>query len=159
MLEARPAGTFSRDYVVTAPDGHVVATIDPAWFRERAEVVMDGSTYACRSRGIFRPEFTLAVADRTIAIVRRRGAFSRRLEVEVAWRRFELRPRSIWSRAFELVGDDGKPCGAIARRGFFRRDAVIDLPEELPSAVQVFLFWVVLVIWRRAAAAAASGGS
>jgi hypothetical protein len=32
-----------------------------------------------------------------------------------------------------------------------RRKAIIELPESLSLPVQVFFFWLVLVLWRRAA--------
>ena len=35
---------------------------------------------------------------------------------------------------------------------------VIDLPPDIPLPAQLFLFWLVLVLWRRAAAAEAAGG-
>ena len=36
-------------------------------------------------------------------------------------------------------------------RGLFSRKLTIDLPDELSLAVQVFMTWLVIILWRRAA--------
>jgi hypothetical protein len=47
--------------------------------------------------------------------------------------------------------------GRIEPKGALTRRTTIDLPEELPLPMQAFCFWLVLVLWNRAAAAASSG--
>ena len=63
----------------------------------------------------------------------------------------------MWRREFGLF-EGGVPVGRIAPAGWFGRRAVIDLPADIPLPAQLFLLWLVLVLWRRAAAADAAGG-
>jgi hypothetical protein len=53
--------------------------------------------------------------------------------------------------------------GSIRPEGYLSRKAAVSLPGDMPMPVQVFVMWLVILLWRReanaGAAAAASAAS
>lgn len=68
-----------------------------------------------------------------------------------------VRP-SIWRSGWALH-QRGSAQGTIRHDGAFSRWYTADLPTDLPLPVRVFAFYVVLVLFERAASAAAAAGS
>jgi hypothetical protein len=94
--------------------------------------------------------FALKSGDQVLAHAHKTSIFSRSFDVEIAGGVSTLRPVSMWRREFELHHSN-IPIGSIFPRSWFRRTTVIDLPDGLSLPEQVFLFWLVLVLWRRQA--------
>jgi len=67
-----------------------------------------------------------------------------------------LEATSPWRRPFELKEDD-EVIGRIAPRSVFRREVEVDLPEDLPLEIRLFLVFLTLILWRRSDNAAAAG--
>lgn len=153
MLQAAPKGMFSNDYVMTSHDGRL-AEIDVSNWRERAEFVVDGRTYRLAREGR-AGAFQLLDGDTVVARAEKPSAFSSQFNLYSGNETLVLRKLSMWSRGFGLYHGD-REIGRIAPTGAFSRKAAVQLPEEWPLPVQVFVFWLVLVIWRREAAAAAA---
>jgi hypothetical protein len=59
------------------------------------------------------------------------------------------------TEAFDLF-DGEKQIGSIYPLGIFTRRSNIDLPDDWPLAIRVFLFWLAFIIWKRQHQAAAS---
>ena len=159
MLEATPLGIFSWAFAVRR-DGETVAEIAPAWVGEQAEVTVAGEPYTLTRESVLEGTFAMRSGDRVVARARKPSAFARAVDVELAGRRFELRAVSVWRREFGLF-DGADLVGRIGPAAWLGRSAVIDLPDDVPPHAQVFLLWLVLVMWRRAASSssAAAAGS
>ena len=160
MLHATPHGIFSWDFTLSK-DGVALAEIDMSWFRERAEVKIGEQTYTVYRESVMQGTFALQSGDQVLAQAQKVGAFTRAFEVNFAGRQLELKALSAWKRQFGLF-ENGAQIGHIGPTNWLRRKAVIDLPGDIPLPVQVFLFWLVVILWRRAAgsaAAASAGGS
>jgi hypothetical protein len=155
MLEASPVGIFSCAFTVSS-GGETLAEVTPAWFSERAEVTVAGKPYALARESALEGTFAMRSGGRLVASARKPSAFFRAFEVELPGRRYELKAASVWGREFGLYEGDAL-IGRIGPASWLGRSAVIDLPDALPTEVQVFLFWLVLVLWKRAASNAAAG--
>ncbi len=131
-------------------NGETVADIDMSWFRERAEVVIEDQIYVFARESMLQGTFALRQSDQVLASARKTSVFMRAFDVETEGRQLTLSAVSVWRREFGLY-HDGIQIGCIYPRSWLGRTAVIDLPEELTLPTQVFLFWLVLVLWRRAA--------
>lgn len=149
VLIAIPRNIFSWDFAVER-DGEPIADIDMSWFRERAEVRIGGQTYLFSRENMLLGTFALRQGNRIIARAQKASVFRRAFEVETDGRTLTLSAVSVFRREFELVRE-GAQMGRIYPRSWFGRTAVIDLPDELSLPVQVFLFWLVIVLWRRKA--------
>jgi hypothetical protein len=83
------------------------------------------------------------------------SAFVRRFVVRTAERELILEPAALFARSFRLV-ENAMIVGYVLPDHFFTRACTLEFPDDLPAPVQVFLFWLVALMWRRAARAAAS---
>jgi hypothetical protein len=157
MLHATPRGLFTWGFTVHQ-GGDPVAEIDPSWLGESAEIRVGGQTYSAYRESMLAGTFVLQSGGRTVARARKVSAFVRAFDIDLAGRPLELMAASVWRREFGLF-ESGAQVGRISPVGWFGRRAVIDLPSDIPLPAQLFLFWLVLVLWRRAAGSAAAAGA
>ena len=121
-----------------------------AWFREEGLLTVSGVPYRAYREAWMRGPFLLETAGTVLARAEKPSALQRRLLVEFEGRRFTLQPRSLVSRDFILL-DDGAEAGRIVPEGLLTRRAQAHLPEAMPLPVKVFLMWLVILLWKRAA--------
>ena len=156
MLHATPRGLFTWGFTIRH-SGDTIADIDPSWLGERAEITVEGHTYSAYRESLLAGKFVLQSEERTLARARKTSVFVLAFDIDLAGRPMELKAASMWRREFGLF-EGGVQVGRIGPAGWFGRRAVIDLPPDIPLPAQLFLLWLVLVLWRRAAAAEAAGG-
>lgn len=152
IIEARPKGLFSNDFVFLSQDG-ILAEIDVSWWRERADFRLKDVDFQLRRQGLRTGAFIVEVEDKVLATAVKPSMLRSLFEIEIGGRLFTFRKLSPWRSAFGLFEDE-KQIGRISRVGVFTRRASIELPEEWPAAAQIFTFWLALLIWNREAAAA-----
>lgn len=156
MLTAYARGFFQKTYEIR-DDGNAAANLEASSWKEKAEVELDGKTYRFKREGAFSGPFLLLDVENVIAYAEKPSAFKERFEIFHYGKTYELRKRSIWKGTFNLE-ENGKVIGIVRPSGFLRRKALIDLPEELPLVLQIFIFWLALIIWKREQAAVAASG-
>jgi hypothetical protein len=149
MLRAERRGFFSTGYSIVREDGAAVGSIDWAWFKEAANVVVEGRSYRFYRQGNFQSTFTLEHADKTLAKARSAGLCSRAFQINSNGDSWQLKADSCWGFAFGVYREDVQ-IGGICPAGWTSRTFSVDLPPEVPLPVQVFLLWLVLVLKRRA---------
>jgi hypothetical protein len=97
-----------------------------------------------------------------IAVAERPSAWKDRFVFEHGGNRYELKKESAWRSGFILSRDGVGLVGFVRWRGFFNREWTVDVPEELPLEVRVFVVWLVIILWKRedsaAGAASTAGG-
>ena len=79
----------------------------------------------------------------------------RSFEVTHDGRTYTLKAASPFERRF-LLRRAGRVLGSIAPQHIFTRKARIDLPEDLPLELRVFLTWLVILLWKHQQSAAAA---
>ena len=149
MLRAEPKGFFSWDFRVYDASQEI-ADISLDWWTESADVLIAGETCRVYREGLLGGAFNFEVRGVGVARAEKPSAFFRRFLVNSDQRRYELKARSPFTRRFGLY-EAGRLVGTIEPAGWFIRKATIDLPDDIPSPVQVFMFWLVWIMWRRAA--------
>ena len=154
MLRATPKSWFSWSYHIHE-GARRVATVDVAWVRERARVDIAGIEYELGREGLARGAFFLRREGVDLVRASKPSAFLRRFEIDCGGVRFGLRARGPFSRGFVVV-DGRQVLGGIAPERIFSRKATVNLPKSMPLEVQVFLAWLVIVMWKRASNASHS---
>lgn len=157
MLLGKPKRFFSADYSLFDGDREV-ALLDVSSWRERATLEIDGAAYTFAGQGVFGRTFLLQRDDHTLATAEKPSAFRNRFEVEHQGRRYQVEKAGFWRRDFAVL-DNGRQIGSVRASGVFSRDVTVDLPADWPLPLQVFVFWLVLVLWKRQAAVAVSAGA
>lgn len=153
MFELTPKGLFSQSFEVADPSGPLV-DIQQDWWRERATLVVQGVSYSVYRESFVGP-FVLEYNGQILAYAHK--AISRVFTIDYAETSFTLKGRPL-QRAFDLlVGEQA--IGSLEPGGIFSRKMIVNLSPDLPLFVQVFMAWLVLIIWRRASNASNAGGA
>lgn len=154
MLEAVPKSFFSSNFDLRS-SGQSLAVLDVSLWRERAEFVLDGIPHRLYREGMLSGDFVLERAGSVIARAVKPSAFRARFEVNLSGRPFTLQRLSIFSRRFGIFSGD-QQVGLIRPAAFFTQRAVLELPSDWPAAIQLYVFWLTLLIWKRDRRAAAA---
>jgi hypothetical protein len=67
---------------------------------------------------------------------------------DFAGREFTLRATPVLRRHF-VLSDGSRQIGSIAPNSVFARRAAVDLPQEWPLPVRVFIIWLKAIFWMR----------
>jgi hypothetical protein len=147
MLKAIPKGWFTPDFTVLQ-DGTPVADIDLSLWREAADLQIQGMTCKMYREGLVSGSFLLEAGGEVLARADKPSALFRSLEVEHRGARYILEAESALMRKFVLKEGE-REVGSIYPEHAFTSRAVVDLPVEMPLAVQVFMLWLVVLMWKR----------
>lgn len=141
---------FSRRYVLQEDARPVTELAN--FRRESCDFTVDGVRMrVSRERG---KRFVLDGPGGRIASADRESG--KRWAVTTSAGLVELVRPSVWRSTWELHRG-GQAVGRVEPdRGLFTRSSHADLPTDLPLAVRVFAYYVVLMLWERAAASAAA---
>ncbi len=142
-------------------DAHVleedrpVCTIDVAGVRDRARFTLAGESYEIVSAGILPRRFRLERDGRVVASAERSGLWRRGFEVSAGDRSLAFRPTALLRRRFQLLHGD-RVVGHFAPDGWLTRRARAMFPADIPLPIRIFIVFLGLTLWRRAARAAGS---
>jgi len=148
LLQATPREFSSWDFTIFL-DGASIAEIDTFWFRERAAVTIAGHSFTVCRTSMLRDTFEMHSGTEVLAHARK-SALRRSFTVEFTGRDLELKALSMFTSAFGVF-ERGNQIGRIGPTSWLTRNAVIDCSGGIAIPVQVFLFWLVVIVWQRAA--------
>jgi hypothetical protein len=147
MLKATAQGWFGTRWQISADNNQLTTTVDLASIRAGATWSLAGRQYRLfRERGGDRP-FVLESDGQRLAAASRPSIWRRRFQVSAGGREWTLAMTSAWKGRWELSDGSGTR-GSIQPASMWRRSMLIDLPETLPPAVQIFLTAIVLLFAR-----------
>jgi hypothetical protein len=156
VLRAVPKSWFSYSFDVFDRTGTRVAAADLSNWRENGKLEVGGRRYLARHETWAR-EFVLEGEDGLrVAVAEKPSAWREILSLEYGGARYELRKESPWRSTFVLSREDIGVVGSIRQKSFFGRETSVELPEELPVEVRVFILWLATLMRKRADSAAAS---
>jgi hypothetical protein len=154
MLRAIPKSWCSADYKVLENDT-VIAVVSLSLFREAGELTVAGSSYPVYREGLLSGSFVLESGGSILARADKPSAFYRSFQVKHGEKEYALGAESAGFRKF-VLSEGGKQIGSIYPVHPLTRRSVIDFPEDIPLVVRVFMFWLVMILWKRASDAAAA---
>jgi hypothetical protein len=147
MINCTPKSPFSWEFELEG-DGHR-GTVKVKWFREQGTITADGETFEVKKQGMASGQWTLEHHGQAVASALKEGAFRRTFEVKGQFGTFVLRPERFFGRRF-VIETANQPVAKIRPVQFFTRRATIEVEREnTPFAAVAFMFWLVLVTWRR----------
>ncbi|MFQ5568745.1 MAG: hypothetical protein ACE5G0_03660 [Rhodothermales bacterium] len=152
MLRVLPKRWFSWDFTIY--DGDVsVADLDLAVFKEAGTLHIGGIACTMYREGLMSGAFVLEAEGYVLVRAEKPSALIRMFEVTYDDKRYMLKARAAFFRAFELLEGEQR-IGVLSPDHAFTRKMTADLPEAMPLAVRVFIIWLVLILWKRDANAA-----
>lgn len=152
MLKATPTSFVSKDFDIF-DDSEQIAVLSLSWFRERGQLEIGGRSFDIGREGLANGTFFLERNGERLVEAIKPSMFRRRFEITFAGKQYQLQASAPISRTFDLL-DGNRFIGQIKPKSIFSRTAIVDLPEDLPVEVRVFMTWLVLVLWKRAQQAA-----
>lgn len=152
VLHALPDSWFSSTFQITR-DGEEVGQLVPASLRERASFTVKDVAFAFYREGLVSGDFLLDFQGSVISRAQKTSVLKRRFTLAFDDQSYTLGASSAFRRAF-VLSEDEVEVGRIRPLKMFSNKAEIDLPDAAPLPVQVFCFWLVLILWKRAEAAA-----
>lgn len=150
-IEFAPKSLFGARYYALKRDGVDIGQIDCGGIRQPASITIGEATFRPARDGVLRATYHLDGDGARLASATPAGTGLRRFTVEAGARTFTLAVASWSGRRFTLT-ENGAAVGTIARSGIFSTKSQADLPDNVPLAVQAFLIWLVIIVWRRQAA-------
>lgn len=152
-LVARPRRWYSSEYRIL--DGEVeIASLRLKLLRDTGIFQVEGKEYQIDVEGFLRGRFELKEGPMILAKAEKTR---RKFEIRTGGQRMTLEANGLLGRSWDLHVMTG-PIGSIRSLGWLKNAAEANLPEELPLPLRVFLFYLVLITWRRQAAGAAAAG-
>ena len=148
MLTAKPHNCFSWCFNILDENGSRVADISQQWFRERGEFYVGTECFDVQRDSFLNGEFSLRLNDEVLVTAKKTSPFVRAFNIQIGNDAYHLAAVNPFARRFVLTRA-GQSLGEICPLHPFTRQATITFPEELPVAIRVFLFWLVLILWRR----------
>jgi hypothetical protein len=152
MLVAVPTNIFSTSFRLYLND-NLLGEVNTAIWREKAELEIGEGTYQLYREGKLSGDFVLEHNGNIVARARKPSVFRNKFEVELPNQLLVLRKLSPLTRRFGLF-DGERQLGSIYPLGILTRRSNIDLPNEWPLPIRVFVFWLAFLVWRRQNAAA-----
>jgi len=155
MLRAVPNSWFSWNFTIF-DDSTSIAKIDLAWVREAGELHIHTKSYKVYRERMFKGDFILQGDNVILARAEKPSAFFRSFRVAYKNKQYILEAESTFQRKF-VLREGERTIGSVVPEHAFTRKARIDLPPEIELPVKVFLTWLVIILWKRAADSATAG--
>lgn len=135
---------WGKGDVVLAGD-QPIASAHRAWFRERAEVTIDGVEW------VFRAEHSDRVGESQGQVrirARRRSIWTGRYDVDSAHASYSLGTRSIWSSRLVLTRHQTE-IAEVSRSSLWANRPELSTTLDLPPEDAVFVLWLAHLIAAR----------
>jgi len=144
MLKVIPR-TWSYAFSVMDGTDSVAQAVDLSWWRDEGELRIQDEIYTARRD---KSSYVLESASGVLARTERPRKWRRELVIEHLGRRYTLRAKSAFRREFQLL-DGPMKIGSISPEGLFTRSAAVELPRMFPLFLQVFIIWLVMMLWKQ----------
>ena len=151
MLQAIPTDLFSTNFRLEQ-ESQLVGELDPSIWRCKATLELEEGTYNLYREKFLGGDYLLERNGNIVARAVKLSVLREKYAIQVGNRTIELRKTGWASRKFGLFDGD-RQIGTISPKGTFSKRAEIDLPVEWPLASRIFMFWLVLLVWKQSQAA------
>jgi hypothetical protein len=148
QIDAIPKGFFSWGYDLYLRDVPLVS-FDVSWLREKGAFVWDGTHYELFRETPLLGDFVIQ-EDNAVLARAAKSTLIRQFAITAGERTFVLKGANPFTRRFVLMEND-LVAGEFCPNHPFTRKSIAEFPDDLPVPVCVFLFWLVVLMWRRAA--------
>jgi hypothetical protein len=155
MLKALPKNWFSSTYLLFEHD-KPISSFAMSYFSESTNIQVDNESYKASRASLFSGDFSLRSAGGVLVRAVKPSVWSRSFDIEYDNRKYTLTAEKPVYRKF-ILWEDNKMIGSIYPDHAFTVKASIDLPENIPLAVRIFMFWLVAILWKRDTDSSATG--
>ena len=149
MIRCLPTGVCSWNFIVEGA-GHQ-ASLEFNWFSESGVITVDGNRFEVIKNGMLSGEWSLARNGVEIARADKISVFKRTFIIQRGLDEHILKPASPLGRRF-VIERGYEHVARIAPDHAFTRRATINVEaQQYDHEIVFFAFWLVVLMWRRAA--------
>lgn len=127
----------------------MIASTKFNFWNEQGSFVLAGNHYRIEHAWL-SAEWSLNLEGEAVALAVKPNPLTRFFEVFYANQKLVLRAESPLTRTF-LIEQDEQVLGTIQPMHLFTRRALVDCSSSVAMPVQIFLFWLTVLMWKRAA--------
>ncbi|MEM6839045.1 MAG: hypothetical protein AAF609_19605 [Cyanobacteria bacterium P01_C01_bin.120] len=146
-LTCLPKGLCSWDYTITGARPRAKVRTELWALRERGIIRVRGDRYDI-IHAAFGGEWSLELDGNVVAIAVKPNPLTWFFEVSWHDQTLILKTDSLFGESFAIEQDDTL-VGTIRKKHPFTKRATIDCSSSIDLAVQVFLFWLAALMWKR----------
>jgi hypothetical protein len=110
---------------------------------------VDGQEYMTKATSLLGVSFSLYRGDEVIVVEKTTSLLANAQEIEHDGRTWLMKPARYFGKTFNVTSVGGTTLGVIAPARYFfpLSDITIDLPDDVPILVQVFMLWLAVRSW------------
>lgn len=151
QLHCIPASMWGWNYGIETSQG--TARIELKVMKDEGEIVLPQASYAI-THPMLSGEWTLTQVtdgkDSIVARARKPNPLRRKLELTLGTKKLILQAVSPFRREFQ-IRERSQILGRIRPDSFSSRQAMIEVDAPLDLRIQLFLFWLTVMLWRQGA--------
>lgn len=147
MLTCLPQSLCSWNYTVSGASAGP-ASLHFNFLSEQGTLSLGHITYAVRKHGPLSGFWTLEHAGVVYAEAHKPSLWQHRFNVRGAETALTVASTSLFMRQYE-IRQGYVPVGSIRPVHAFTRRAIIQSANHVPELLQLFSFWLVVLLWRR----------
>jgi hypothetical protein len=148
VLACLPQSIGSWNYSITFSNGVKLALVKYNYWSDQGGITLESSCYEIRHVW-YSSEWTLELDGRVVAVAIKHP-FYRFFDISYGSQNIVLRADSPFLKPF-IVQQAGRLLGTIKPMHSFTRQASIDCSSSITIPVQIFLFWLTALMWKRSA--------
>ena len=118
-------------------------------FVRRSPFSLDGHEYMVKATSLLGVSFSLHRGDEVVVVEKTTSLLTNAQQIEHNGSTWLMKPARYFGRKFNVLSDGGTNLGIIgpARYFFPLSNITIDLPDNVPTLVQVFMLWLAVKSW------------
>lgn len=157
VLTCLPESICSWNYKITFADSNATASAQFDFWNEQGSITLDSNDYRIQHAQL-SDKWSLESNGRVVAVAIKPNPFGRLFKVSYGSQNLVLRAESPFTRSFRIEQND-RLLGTIRPKHSFTKRASIDCPSSITLPVQIFMFWLTVLMWKRAENNAATAGT
>lgn len=148
-FECQPTGWFKWNYAIRGNGRQ--AEVGLRSMSEAGTLLVDGEDFVITKESWLKGHWILSQGGQVIASARKTSLMTRSVEISVGQQTLLLEPESIFRRSYRLKKDNILLAKIYPASWVSRKATIETYHADTSIALSCFAFWVVLVLWRRAA--------
>jgi hypothetical protein len=115
--------------------------------------LLDGQEYMAKATSVLGVSFSLFRGDEAVVVEKTTSLLTAAQQIEHGGRTWLMKPAHYFGKTLNILSDGGTKLGAIVPARYFvpLSNIAIDLPEDVPILVQVFMLWLAVKSWTTSA--------
>jgi len=135
-----------KQFIDVSRGDQLVTSFD---FARRSPFFLDGEEYMAKATSVLGLSFALFRGDEAVVVEKTTSILTDAQQIEHGGRTWLMKPAHYFAKTFKVLSDGGTTLGAIAPARYFfpLSDITVDLPDDVPVLVQVFMLWLAVKSW------------